>query len=135
MNAAVKSLNMYAGLPEMGQDIFFFYHESSSSPAKEDQELLPSKKEVWPVQGNSYARMLIFCEVPGKKGGGAIHFPESGVHVHPKLGEGLLITYTREPPGIDRRESFTNEHVGCPIISGNRTVLQHVFRLHPESRN
>ena len=132
VNPAVKSVKMYAGLPEKGQDIFRFYHDSSSF-AEDDHEPVYSSSDVWPVQGNSYARLLIFCEVPDDGGGGGIHFPESGAHVHPTLGEGLLITYTRQPPGQGRNEKFTNEHTGCPIVSGNRTVLQHVFRLLPES--
>ena len=125
VNPAVKSVGMYAGLPEKGQEIFRFYHDSKHESM--------SSSGIWPVEGAFFARLLMFCEVPDDNGGGAIHFPESGAHVHPKLGEGLLITYTRPPPGLGHNEKFANEHTECPILSGNRTILEHVFRLFPDS--
>lgn len=131
VNPAAKLMSMYAGLSEKGQEIFKFYHESSEHP--EAKALANSADDIWPVQGPHFARLLMFCEVSDENGGGAIHFPESGVHVHPKLGEGLLISYARPPEGLGRNEKFTNEHTECPILSGSRTILQHVFRLFPES--
>jgi len=133
VNPAAKQMSMYAGLPQKGMDIFKVHHDSIMLPQKHLEPTSSSSigSHEWPVTGNSYARLFMFCEVPDENGGGAMHFPESGAHIQPKFGEGLLVTYTRPSEGVSYNEKFFNEHAECPLLSGNRTMLEHVFRLHP----
>ena len=132
VDPAVKMMDLYAGLPEKGQDLFRIYHDSSNVPHHEHHHPVSASK--WPVDTPVFGRLLLFCEVPQENGGGSIHFTESGVHVRPKMGEGLLITYTKPHEGQGHSETFTNEHIDCPILRGNRTIIEHQFRLFPNSK-
>ena len=83
----------------------------------------------WPVSSDYFARLFLFCEVPEEGHGGAIHFPETGTHVYPKLYEGMLVTYTRSHARQGLNEKINNEHIDCPVLKGNRIMVQHQFRL------
>ncbi|GKY93533.1 hypothetical protein MPSEU_000320700 [Mayamaea pseudoterrestris] len=75
------------------------------------------------------ATMRIFCEVP--KQGGAIHFPQAGVHVHlPELKEGsaLFTMYADPQTGQQDEELFLNEMIECPVVEG--TLVQVVDHYH-----
>jgi len=130
---AVKLMNLYAGLPEKGQNLFKVFHDSSKFPQHEEQRVLSD--DVWPVDSSVYARLLMFCEVPEENSGGAVHFPESGIHIKPALEEALLITYTKPLASQGMNEQFKNEHIFCPILDGNRTFIQHQFRLFPNNKD
>ena len=125
VDPAVKMMNLYARLPLQGDSIFNLYEDSSELP--HPPHLHPNGE--WPVDGPVFGRLLMFCEVPEEGRGGAIHFPETGIHVHPKLGEGLLVTYSKPKANQGFLETLTNEHVDCPILAGKRTIVQHQFRL------
>ncbi|CAB9531105.1 prolyl 4-hydroxylase [Seminavis robusta] len=124
VNPAVKLMNLYSGLPSKDQSLFRVYHDSTSNLGKEPRR---HKTLDWPVSSDYFARLYMFCDVPEE--GGAIHFPESGVHVYPRLGEALLITYTRVQARQGLNEKISNDHIDCPIFEGNRTMIQHQFRL------
>lgn len=126
VDPAVKMMNSYARLPQTGEALFKLYEDSSEIP--HPPHLHPNGE--WPVDGPLFGRLLIFCEVPEEGGGGAIHFPESGVHVHPQLGEGLLVTYSKPQANEGFLETLTNEHFDCPVLAGRRTIVQHQFRLY-----
>jgi hypothetical protein len=125
VDPAVKMINLYARLPQKGESLFILYEDSDEIPH-------PPHLRVdgeWDIDGPYFGRLLMFCEVPDEGGGGAIHFPETGVHVHPKLGEGLLVTYSKPTDDQGFLETLRNEHYDCPILSGRRTIIQHQFRL------
>ncbi|CAB9517280.1 prolyl 4-hydroxylase [Seminavis robusta] len=124
VDPAVKLMNLYLGLPSKDQSLFRVYHDSISNLGEEPRR---HKTLDWPVSSDYFARLYMFCEVP--QDGGAIHFPESGVHVYPRLGEALLVTYTRAPAHQGLNGKLSNEHIDCPIFEGNRTMIQHQFRL------
>ena len=126
VDPAVRMMNLYARLPQVGESLFQLYEDSSELP--HPPHLHPNGE--WPVDGPFFGRLLMFCEVPEEGGGGAIHFPETGIHVHPKLGEGLLVTYSKSGENEGFLETLTNEHFDCPIYAGKRTIVQHQFRLY-----
>lgn len=126
VDPAVKLIDMYARLPQKGEVLFELHQDSAAPPHQSTRNYISD----WPVEGNNFARLIMFCDVPEQ--GGAINFPESGVHVNPKVGEGLLITYTKQSATEGFLESFTNEHIDCPILEGKRTIVQHQFRMFPQ---
>lgn len=124
---AAKLMNLYGGMPEKGKPLFEIYRDSSDSPHSiRDHQIVD-----WPVNGPLFARLIMFCEVPDENGGGGIHFPESGVHIHPKVGDALFISYTKAPESQRLNEKFSNKHIACPVLVGNRTIIQHQYRLYP----
>lgn len=126
VDPAVKMMSLYARLPQKGEALFKLYEDSSELP--HPPHLHPNGE--WPVEGVHFGRLLMFCEVPEEGGGGAVHFPESGVHVHPQVGQGLLVTYSKPTQDQGFLETLTNEHFDCPILAGKRTIVQHQFRLY-----
>ena len=124
---AAKVMNLYAGLPDKGQPLFKIFHDSSKVPHERKEHQIGE----WPVKGPLFAKLLMFCEVPDDENGGGIHFPESGVHVRPKAGDALFISYTKPSDGQGLNEAFTNKHIDCPVLSGERIIVQHQFRLYP----
>jgi hypothetical protein len=72
------------------------------------------------------ATFMMFCDVANK--GGAVHFPQTGTHVKPKQGQGLLITYidpNKKSAGIVEEDIFTAEVVECPVKEGKRTTIKY----------
>jgi hypothetical protein len=92
---------------------------------------MSSPTEEWPVHSDYFAQLFLFCEVPDS--GGAIHFPESGVHIYPKQGDAMLVTYTRTPAWQGLNENLSNEHIDCPVMNGTKTILQHQLSLYPKA--
>jgi hypothetical protein len=79
-------------------------------------------------EGDRIATVIIYCEVPSdKEGGGATHFPNSGTHVKPKVGDALFISYVDPKTGI--MDTGLTNHSGCPVTSGNKKILTHKLRL------
>ena len=72
------------------------------------------------------ATFMMFCDAADK--GGAVHFPQTGTHVKPKQGQGLLITYmdpNKKNAGIVEEDIFTAEVVECPVKEGKRTTIKY----------
>lgn len=79
-------------------------------------------------EGDRIATVIMYCQVPSdKEGGGATHFPNSGTHVKPKVGDALFISYVDPKTGI--MDTGLTNHSGCPVTLGDKKILTHKLRL------
>lgn len=122
INPALSIKGLSVGMPQPGQRLMEL-HSNATIPTQSN--------ESWSVNGvPMFGRVLLFCKAPVV--GGAIHFLESGTHVHPQPGQALLITYTMpSPDGEDNlAANFRNIHIDCPVVDGDLTAVEHVFRVY-----
>eukprot|EP00527_Entomoneis_sp_CCMP2396_P007184 CAMPEP_0198144426 /NCGR_PEP_ID=MMETSP1443-20131203/15638_1 /TAXON_ID=186043 /ORGANISM="Entomoneis sp., Strain CCMP2396" /LENGTH=444 /DNA_ID=CAMNT_0043807821 /DNA_START=36 /DNA_END=1370 /DNA_ORIENTATION=- len=76
-------------------------------------------------EGDGVATILMYCQVADR--GGHDSFPNLGVHVKPRVGDALFVSYM-DPASQLYDTGFTN-HTVCPVHEGTKVVISQRIRL------
>ena len=105
---------------EMIQDALPRYSDSSSTILADKED---DQQPYTP--GHAVATMLLYCQVPDE--GGHEHFTQAGVHIPPKQGDALLVSYVDPQKKLLGNAFLTNLTI-CPIVQGRKVVIMHRLR-------
>ena len=111
------------------EDLFMIHYQGNKKKPTQYEPHCDGKCDGSDVeQGDRIATVIMYCQMPKEKeGGGATHFPNSGTHVKPKVGDALFISYVDPKTGI--MDSGLTNHSGCPVTQGDKKILTHKIRL------
>jgi len=81
--------------------------------------------------GTRMATMVMYCKIPAH--GGHTNFRNSGVHVQPKMGNGIFFSYI--DPDTKIMDTGFTEQSGCPVFEGEKKIVTQWIRYGVDREN